>query len=68
MQEWRRKSAKNGNTANRRPIREGNRNASQNGDILVLLSAGQSLAAKPHYEIAGQVVAIADGDTLIILD
>lgn len=35
---------------------------------IVLLSAGHALAAKPHYEIAGQVVAIADGDTLIILD
>jgi endonuclease YncB( thermonuclease family) len=35
---------------------------------LVLLSGGHALAAKPHYEIAGQVVAIADGDTLTILD
>jgi endonuclease YncB( thermonuclease family) len=27
-----------------------------------------ALAAKPHYEIAGKVVKIADGDTLTILD
>jgi len=34
----------------------------------VLLSAGHALADKPHYEIAGKVVAIADGDTRAILD
>src|ERR1700733_13123380 len=27
-----------------------------------------ALAAKPHYELTGRVVAIADGDTLTILD
>ncbi len=35
---------------------------------IVLLSAGQTLAAKPRYEITGQVVAVADGDTLTLLD
>jgi micrococcal nuclease len=34
---------------------------------IVLLSAGHALAAKPHYEISGEVVAISDGDTLILL-
>ena len=28
----------------------------------------KSFAAKPHYTITGQVVAIADGDTLTVLD
>jgi endonuclease YncB( thermonuclease family) len=36
--------------------------------VILLLSAGPALAAKPHYEIVGEVVAIADGDTLTILD
>ena len=27
-----------------------------------------ALAAKPHYELTGRVVAIADGDTLTVLD
>lgn len=36
--------------------------------VIVLLSAGHALAAKPHYDLAGEVVAIADGDTLTILD
>jgi micrococcal nuclease len=35
---------------------------------VVLLFAGDALAAKPHYEITGKVVAIADGDTLTVLD
>jgi micrococcal nuclease len=35
---------------------------------IVLLSAGHALAAKPHYELAGRVIAIADGDTLTVLD
>ncbi len=36
--------------------------------IALLLSAGSALAAKPHYELTGEVVAIADGDTLAVLD
>src|SRR5580692_4705149 len=35
---------------------------------IALVSAGHALADKPHYEIAGEVVAIADGDTLTVLD
>jgi len=35
---------------------------------IVLLSAAHAVAAKPHYDIAGEVVAIADGDTLTVLD
>src|SRR5277367_3511819 len=30
--------------------------------------AAVALGAKPHYELVGRVVAIADGDTLTILD
>jgi endonuclease YncB( thermonuclease family) len=36
--------------------------------IALLLSAGSALAAKEHYELTGEVVKIADGDTLTILD
>jgi micrococcal nuclease len=36
--------------------------------ITLLLSAGSALAAKQHYEISGEVVKIADGDTLTVLD
>jgi micrococcal nuclease len=36
--------------------------------IALHLSAGSALAAKQHYELTGEVVAIADGDTLTILD
>jgi micrococcal nuclease len=36
--------------------------------VALLIAATPALAAKPHYEIAGEVVAIADGDTLTILD
>lgn len=35
---------------------------------LLLHVAAPSVAAKPHYEITGKVVKIADGDTLTILD
>jgi Staphylococcal nuclease homologue len=34
----------------------------------LLTSAATALAAKPHYEISGKVVKIADGDRLTILD
>ena len=36
--------------------------------IVLLIAAGPAFAAKPHYEITGKVVAIADGDTLTVLD
>jgi endonuclease YncB( thermonuclease family) len=36
--------------------------------IILLIATNAALAAKPHYEIAGKVVAIADGDTLTVLD
>jgi endonuclease YncB( thermonuclease family) len=35
---------------------------------LLLVAAGAAIAAKPHYELTGRVVAIADGDTLTVLD
>src|SRR5580692_3110939 len=35
---------------------------------VLLIAANPALAAKPHYEITGQVVKIADGDTLTVLD
>jgi endonuclease YncB( thermonuclease family) len=35
---------------------------------LLLVAAGPVFAAKPHYLITGRVVAIADGDTLTVLD
>ena len=35
---------------------------------LLLAAAAPAIAAKPHYELAGRVVAIADGDTLTVLD
>jgi endonuclease YncB( thermonuclease family) len=34
----------------------------------LLAAAAPAVAAKPHYEISGKVVAIADGDTLTVLD
>jgi micrococcal nuclease len=34
----------------------------------LLIAASPALAGKPHYEITGQVVKIADGDTLTVLD
>jgi endonuclease YncB( thermonuclease family) len=36
--------------------------------IALLIMAGTALAAKPHYELTGEVVKIADGDTLTVLD
>jgi micrococcal nuclease len=36
--------------------------------VLSLATALPALAAKPHYELTGRVVAIADGDTLTVLD
>jgi endonuclease YncB( thermonuclease family) len=36
--------------------------------IALLLSGGSALAAKQHYELTGEVVKIADGDTLTVLD
>jgi endonuclease YncB( thermonuclease family) len=37
--------------------------------VAVLLGiAPPATAAKPHYELTGRVVAIADGDTLTVLD
>jgi endonuclease YncB( thermonuclease family) len=35
---------------------------------IVLAVASLATAAKPHYTLTGKVVAIADGDTLTILD
>jgi micrococcal nuclease len=35
---------------------------------VLLIAANPALAAKPHYDITGQVVKIADGDTLTVLD
>ncbi len=35
---------------------------------LLVALASPALAAKPHYELTGRVVAIADGDTLTVLD
>jgi micrococcal nuclease len=35
---------------------------------LLLAFAAPATAGKPHYELTGKVVAIADGDTLTILD
>jgi endonuclease YncB( thermonuclease family) len=36
--------------------------------VVLLFTAGHLLAAKPHYELTGEVVAVADGDTLTVLD
>jgi len=36
--------------------------------VLLLALPMPAMAAKPHYEITGKVVKIADGDTLTILD
>jgi endonuclease YncB( thermonuclease family) len=36
--------------------------------IGLLLSVAPAMAEKPHYELTGEVVKIADGDTLTILD
>lgn len=36
--------------------------------VAALSFATAALAGKPHYEIAGRVVKIADGDTLTVLD
>lgn len=35
---------------------------------IVLLFTAYAQAAKPHYDLTGEVVAIADGDTLTVLD
>jgi micrococcal nuclease len=35
---------------------------------LLVAAARPALAGKPHYELTGKVVKIADGDTLTILD
>jgi micrococcal nuclease len=35
---------------------------------LTVTCAVTAFAARPHYEVSGKVVKIADGDTLIILD
>src|SRR5580704_3204074 len=35
---------------------------------VVLAGASVAIAAKPHYTLTGKVVAIADGDTLTVLD
>src|ERR1700728_4032432 len=35
---------------------------------IVLAVASVATAAKPHYTLTGKVVAIADGDTLTVLD
>jgi len=36
--------------------------------FVLLIATSPVFAAKPHYELAGKVVAIADGDTLTVLD
>jgi len=36
--------------------------------VVVLLVAIPTFGAKPHYTLTGKVVAIADGDTLAVLD
>jgi len=36
--------------------------------VLLLAAVTSSAAGKPHYTLAGKVVAITDGDTLTILD
>jgi endonuclease YncB( thermonuclease family) len=36
--------------------------------LAAFVSTGIAVAAKPHYSINGKVVAIADGDTLTVLD
>jgi endonuclease YncB( thermonuclease family) len=36
--------------------------------VVVLLVASPTFGAKPHYTLTGKVVAIADGDTLTVLD
>jgi micrococcal nuclease len=36
--------------------------------VLLAIAASPAFAAKPHYELTGRVVAIADGDTLTVLD
>jgi endonuclease YncB( thermonuclease family) len=35
---------------------------------VVLAAVSVAIAAKPHYTLTGKVVAIADGDTLTVLD
>jgi endonuclease YncB( thermonuclease family) len=35
---------------------------------VLFAAAAPAFAAKPHYELTGRVVAIADGDTLTVLD
>ena len=35
---------------------------------VLLVAASPAFAAKPHYELTGEVVKIADGDTLTVLD
>jgi endonuclease YncB( thermonuclease family) len=35
---------------------------------IVLAAVSFAIAAKPHYTLTGKVVAIADGDTLTVLD
>jgi endonuclease YncB( thermonuclease family) len=36
--------------------------------VLSVVAPMMAIAAKPHYEITGKVVKIADGDTLTVLD
>jgi endonuclease YncB( thermonuclease family) len=35
---------------------------------ILLIATAPAFAAKPHYDLTGKVVAIADGDTLTLLD
>src|ERR1700722_2797625 len=69
VQEWRRKTAQKGQarTAGDGPMKA-NEMRCELAIIALLLSAGSALAAKPHYEISGEVIKIADGDTLAVLD
>ncbi len=36
--------------------------------LVAIVATGVAVAARPHYTITGKVVAIADGDTLTVLD
>jgi micrococcal nuclease len=36
--------------------------------VVLLAVVSHAVAAKPHYELTGRVLAIADGDTLTVLD